>query len=87
VGEQGIEAINGGVIELKVYPNPADKIIRIESNASELKEAQLIDANGRVLKAWDNLPNEIDISQYSTGTYFLNVSVNGTRISRKVNFN
>jgi hypothetical protein len=87
VGEQGIEAINGGVIELKVYPNPADKIIRIESNASELKEAQLIDANGRVLKAWDNLPNEIDISQYPTGTYFLNVSVNGTRISRKVNFN
>ncbi|MEE0982882.1 MAG: T9SS type A sorting domain-containing protein, partial [Bacteroidales bacterium] len=65
----------------------ADKIIRIESNASELKEAQLIDANGRVLKAWDNLPNEIDISQYPTGTYFLNVSVNGTRISRKVNFN
>lgn len=87
VGDQGIDAVNSGVVDLKIYPNPADKIIRIETNANELKEAQLIDANGRVLKAWDNLPNEIDVSQYPEGTYFLNVSVNGTRISRKISIN
>ncbi len=84
VGDQGIDATNGGVINFKVYPNPADKIIRFETDASELKDAQLIDATGRVLRVWDNLPTEIDVSQYPQGYYFINVSVNGVRISRKI---
>ena len=61
-----------------------DKIIRFETDASELKDAQLIDATGRVLRVWDNLPTEIDVSQYPQGYYFINVSVNGVRISRKI---
>ncbi len=84
VGEQGLDAAEYTGASLKLYPNPTDKMIFIETSAQQIKDAQLIDTTGRVLKAWDILPNTIDVSQYPQGTYYLNVSLNGSRISKKI---
>ncbi len=73
-----------GNTSLKIYPNPADKFLHIETDGAEIKDVQLMDANGRVLKAWESLPTEIDVSHYPNGIYYLNVSINGTRLSKKV---
>ncbi len=84
VGEQGLNPLNYGNASLKVYPNPANKILHIEAEGFEVKNAQFVDVGGRVLKAWDILPTEIDISHYPQGVYYLNVSINGTRLSKRI---
>lgn len=84
VGEQGLNPVTYGNTSLKIYPNPADKVLHIETDGAEIKDVQLMDANGRVLKTWESLPTEIDVSHYPNGIYYLNVSINGTRLSKKV---
>ncbi len=85
VGDQAINAAEYSGATFKLYPNPADKVIYVETSEREIKDAQLLDATGRVLKAWDVLPETIDVSSYPQGTYFINVTLNGARVSKKVN--
>ncbi len=85
VGNEGLDATEVSDSFLKVYPNPADKVLHIETNAVKVKDAQLIDATGRVVKAWDTLPNQVDISSCPKGVYYLNLSLDGKRVSRKIN--
>ena len=84
VGEQGLNPVSYGNTSLKIYPNPANKVLHVETDETEIKDVQLIDANGRVLKVWESLPTEIDVSRYPNGIYYLNVSINGTRLSKKI---
>lgn len=84
VGDQGIDAASSKIEELKIYPNPATHILHVKCGTSRITNAQLSDANGRVVKAWDILPEEIDISSFEKGYYFLTMTINSTRISRKI---
>ena len=84
VGDQGIDAASSKIEELKIYPNPATHILHVKCGTSRITNAQLSDANGRVVKAWDLLPEEIDISGLEKGYYFLSMTINSTRISRKI---
>jgi hypothetical protein len=69
---------------LKIYPNPSDTTLFIETNAIELKEAQMIDSYGRVIRAWDILPREIDVSTVEAGTYVLKFIMDNQPVSRKI---
>lgn len=84
VGEQSLEANQYSGKTLKIYPNPADTTLYIQTNATELKEAQLIDSFGRVIRAWDILPRELDISTWEAGTYILKFTMDNQPISRKI---
>jgi hypothetical protein len=69
---------------VKIYPNPSDSVIFIDTDAIELKNAQLVDAYGRVIRAWDILPREIDITTIEAGNYILNFTMDNQPVSRKI---
>ena len=59
----------------KFYPNPAVNNITIETNSFNLLTYEIIDLTGKVIKkeVIDAKIKTIDISQFPTGTYLLNV--------------
>ena len=84
VGEQSLSPDQYSGKSLKIYPNPSDTTLFIETNAIELKEAQMIDSYGRVIRAWDILPREIDVSTVEAGTYVLKLIMDNQPVSRKI---
>lgn len=84
VGEQSLSPDQYSGKSLKIYPNPSDTTLFIETNAIELKEAQMIDSYGRVIRAWDILPREIDITTIEAGNYILNFTMDNQPVSRKI---
>jgi acetyl esterase/lipase len=58
----------------KVYPNPANKMVQIEiPNKTQVYHLQIIDLNGKELFNQTDLTHtfRIDVSQYSSGIYFI----------------
>lgn len=84
VGEQSLSPNQYSGKSVKIYPNPSDSVIFIDTDAIELKNAQLIDAYGRVIRAWDILPREIDITTIEAGNYILNFTMDNQPVSRKI---
>jgi Secretion system C-terminal sorting domain len=63
---------NGKVIienELKVYPNPAQNILYIQTSSSQKRE--LYNATGQLIL--NTFTNEIDVSNFARGFYYLKV--------------
>ena len=63
-------------VNLKVFPNPTTDFITIDlptEMIDENVEAQLIGTQGNVLQTWEinDLNASIDVTKYSTGTYFI----------------
>ncbi|MBR5254761.1 MAG: fibronectin type III domain-containing protein [Bacteroidales bacterium] len=84
VGEQSLSPNQYSGKLVKIYPNPSDSVIFIDTDAIELKNAQLVDAYGRVIRAWDILPREIDVSTVEAGNYILNFTMDNQPVSRKI---
>lgn len=84
VGEQSLSPDQYSGKSVKIYPNPSDSVIFIDTDAIELKNAQLVDAYGRVIRAWDILPREIDITTIEAGTYVLKFIMDNQPVSRKI---
>lgn len=84
VGEQSLSPNQYSGKSVKIYPNPSDSVIFIDTDAIELKNAQLVDAYGRVIRAWDILPREIDITTIEAGNYILNFTMDNQPVSRKI---
>lgn len=61
---------------LNVYPVPANNVVFVQVNGTDITEYQLLDLNGRIVAAEVNLQGgavKIDVSQLSTGVFVLNV--------------
>lgn len=84
VDEQSLSPNQYSGKSVKIYPNPSDSVIFIDTDAIELKNAQLVDAYGRVIRAWDILPREIDVSTVEAGTYVLKFIMDNQPVSRKI---
>jgi hypothetical protein len=63
--------------QLEVYPNPANNKLKIENG--ELKMKELYNSVGQLL--FSTKVNEIDVSRFSAGVYYLKC---GTAV-RKIN--
>lgn len=61
--------------EVQIYPNPTDAILNIQSNGVELLSVSVYDNMGRLLltKSVNQEKSELDVSQLSLGTYYLQV--------------
>ncbi|MEZ4951668.1 MAG: right-handed parallel beta-helix repeat-containing protein [Saprospiraceae bacterium] len=59
-------------IPFLVFPNPASQILHVQSNLSD-GFFQLLNLDGKVLKTFDEASPffQMDISQFSSGTYFI----------------
>ena len=87
-----IEALSNPDFEfssfVKLYPNPANSIVKIESQSSiNLKSVEIFNSLGQLLQAIPNENNQlnIDVSNLQTGTYFIKVhSDKGVGVSKFV---
>jgi hypothetical protein len=65
--------------EIIVYPNPTKNIITIDLNDVSANEIELMDLSGRkifVAKIDNSYEKSIDLSDFSSGIYYLNVIMN-----------
>jgi hypothetical protein len=69
-----IENPNTHSNRFKIFPNPVDNLLTIETDALDF-ETEIIDLMGSVIASNKN-EKKIDLNHLSTGTYFLKIKVN-----------
>lgn len=72
--------------ELKIYPNPTNSIINIDSKNMIVKKLSLVDLNGRILELENSFENqaEINISNLKNGIYLMEIKTEKGVIFKKV---
>lgn len=79
------ENVLSHIVEL--YPNPTSTFVtlRIKSDNIQMVEGQIYDMYGKLLKTvpMDNPNNTIDVSDLSSGVYFLKISTNQGTVNKK----
>lgn len=75
--------MNLGVLEDRLYmeisPNPASDILTIQSDVGSTMEVEILNSFGQVVlkESLSELMNEMDVSQLSSGIYFVKILVEG----------
>ncbi|WP_425412745.1 T9SS type A sorting domain-containing protein [Lewinella cohaerens] len=69
---------------IQVYPNPASDYIYITSSGQPIKQVQLWDSRGRLLKSFFGPTERIDVRDLPPGFYYLRVFLPDGYTSRKV---
>lgn len=77
IGQEEFDASN-----LLLYPQPADDFIHIDG--ADFTDYQLIDLNGRVLRAGSMDDNRVDVRNLHTGIYILELSNSETTYLSKI---
>jgi hypothetical protein len=69
-----------------IYPNPTNSKVTISNNLKTFQQLELTDARGKLLKKWNEqeLVQEIDLSMYPSGIYFLEFTGTNTKIVKKI---
>lgn len=76
LGRENENEINQQVVNYRVYPNPTDNVLYIEtSEANNLISLQLYDIQGKLVlkKQCNSQRNSIDIQYLASGTYMLHI--------------
>ncbi|MDI1355193.1 MAG: T9SS type A sorting domain-containing protein [bacterium] len=85
-----LTGISGGQITanmVKLYPNPANDFLTIEANGYRIDKVEVINLLGQtVIENTVNLATaELNVSDLTSGTYFVKVTVNNNSVTKKVN--
>jgi hypothetical protein len=82
-----ITGINETVLNqnISVFPNPTTGIVKISSPQiySQFFDVVVSDAFGKLILKTKNV-NEIDLSEFGNGVYFLTITTSGTSINKKI---
>ncbi|MCL2131425.1 MAG: T9SS type A sorting domain-containing protein [Lentimicrobiaceae bacterium] len=71
--------------ELRIYPNPTDGKLIIESGELKIETIEIFDITGQVIKTYNSLTdNTIDISELPNAIYFITFHSEGQKIIRKL---
>lgn len=82
--EEGLSTQNYNILNTRVYPNPVNDILTIESNLT-IQSMSVFDIRGRkVLELFENGSNQINMSALKTGIYFVKVYFNTKAETLKV---
>jgi hypothetical protein len=66
------------------YPNPASDVLNIFLNHSEkINEIKLLNVSGKLIQSYPTNTNQIDISQFENGVYFIEVTTNKGKLTSK----
>lgn len=62
-------------VELKIYPNPVQNELIVQSNAFQIGKIELFDAQGRLVKTFEANSDyiELDLKHNTSGLYFLKI--------------
>jgi len=71
---------------ISIFPNPSNGIVNIQTENNEpIASLKLIDISGRTIGLWDNIiTNQIDLTSYPSGIYFLSIKMNQDEILKKL---
>ncbi len=72
--------------ELSIYPNPAKDLLTIETLDPNQYEIEINSLNGQQMFSgmMEGTSNQIDLSSFQKGFYFIHISSNGIEITRKI---
>ncbi len=68
-------------ISINIYPNPSSDVLNFDFN-SQVEKTAVVDLNGNTISCPQTL-NSLDISELSSGAYFLKVTSNGKTYYRQ----
>lgn len=88
----GVEGVSNNAIaenllsSLILYPNPTEQQFVLEQGGNELLAIRVMDITGKLLFSLNssNTQTQIDLSGYKSGTYFVEIQLNGLSSIRKV---
>jgi len=69
---------------LKIFPNPTNDILRVESVEFANSSYKIFDINGRTINSGTISNHEVSLSSLTTGVYILEVSQKGQRYIEKI---
>ncbi|MBL4906644.1 MAG: M28 family peptidase [Sneathiella sp.] len=71
---------------VQVYPNPVSSILNIDLQNANLTVLKIVTLDGKELlsQSLEKLHNEINLSQFSNGVYFVNLENGGNTVSFKI---
>ena len=73
---------------IKVYPNPVNSVLSIDTNNSfDIEKISVSDVNGRVVKSQMGGSLEVNLSDLNTGIYFVNIQTNQGSVIKKITKN
>lgn len=73
------------VFDFRLYPNPAKDILNIQTNNIEITSVNIYNILGsRVLTLNEVESNSINISNLTSGVYFVKINANGNSITKKI---
>jgi hypothetical protein len=67
---------------LKIYPNPAKSVLNIETTL-KIERINIYDASGKMVKTWQSVGKNIDVSQLKNGIYHLEIFTDKGRFYEK----
>lgn len=71
--------------KIKIFPNPSNNNLKIDvQNDVRIESIELFDINGKKVKTYNNIDRKLNISGFSTGTYFLRLSTSEGGLTKKV---
>jgi len=71
--------------KIKLYPNPANDFITIESNSIEITSVSIYNILGKEVLSQNSLTNNrLNVSNLNNGVYFINITANGNSITKKI---
>ncbi|MEC8134387.1 MAG: T9SS type A sorting domain-containing protein, partial [Bacteroidota bacterium] len=70
------------IYNLSIYPNPTKSMLFVDGN-EDIISLELFSISGRSLMQVNNT-NQLDISSFSTGVYFLKVNDGTTSVIKKI---
>ncbi len=84
----GIGSVKAGAPLLSVFPEPVSDFLNVKVTTGHIRNVTLTDEMGRMLFSDPAILNkthlEIDMQYYSSGFYFLQISTDNGKITRKV---
>lgn len=82
--EIGMDAVDENEVSFGIYPNPAESVLNISSNATSF-EYQMINSVGQVVMSGVANGNvELNVSDLNNGVYFVKIIANGNANIQKV---
>lgn len=70
---------------ISIYPNPTSNKIYLENNSQKTVQRVLIfDTSGKILLEKDSFDQNIDISSFQKGIYFIQINIDGVHFYKKI---
>lgn len=81
----GTNTFDTATTVVSLFPNPTTGIINIDTpNNAEVKNMQLLDVNGRVIKTINGFVSQLDITSLSNGVYMLTIETATAKETKKI---